>query len=106
MPQDGSTDADDKPSVIFAKVLAFVQHLNAARQVKKGDRVYIEGQLSTSIWRTADGEARIDVTIPGLQAERTGIGINRPPRDGRSIHSQAPIERREREMAFDDEIPF
>lgn len=104
--QDGSTDADGKPGVTFAKVLAFSQHVNAARQVKKGDRVYVEGQLSASIWRTNDGEAKLDLTIKAFKLERTGIGKNRPPKDGQRIDSQAPLERRERAPEFSDEIPF
>jgi single-stranded DNA-binding protein len=106
MTQDGSTDADGKPITTFVKALAFGQHVNPARGIRKGDRVYVEGQLSASIWRTNDGEPRLDLTIKAFTLQKTGIGKNRPPRDGPRTDPQAPIERRERRPEFNDEIGF
>jgi single-stranded DNA-binding protein len=80
--------------------------VSAARQIKKGDRCYVEGQLSASIWKTNDGEARLDLTIKAFVLQKTAIGKSRPPRDGQRIDCQAPIERRERVPAFDDELGF
>ncbi len=36
MTHDGSIGEDGKPVATFVKVLAFSQHVNAARQIKKG----------------------------------------------------------------------
>jgi single-stranded DNA-binding protein len=88
MTQDGSTGEDGKPVTTFTKVLAFSQHVNAARQIKRGDRVYCEGQLSASIWKTNDGEPRLDLTIKAFKLERTGIGKNRPPREAATSSAQ------------------
>jgi single-stranded DNA-binding protein len=108
MTQDGSTDADGKPITTFVKALAFGQHVNTARGIRKGDRVYVEGQLSASIWRTNDGEPRLDLTIKAFTLQKTGIGKNRPPRDGPRGDPQAPIgpARRDRQPEFEDQIPF
>ena len=108
MTQDGSVGDDGKPVTTFIKVLCFGQHVNVARQVKRADRVYCEGALNASIWKTNDGEARLDLTLKAFKLERTGIGKNRPTRDGQRIDSQAPIERQERAPApaFNDEIGF
>lgn len=106
MTQDGSTGDDGKPVATFVRVLCFSQHVNAARQVKKGDRCYAEGQLSASIWRTNDGEPRLDLTVKAFVLQKTAIGKNRPPRDGQRIDHQAPIERRERAPEFNDELGF
>jgi single-stranded DNA-binding protein len=103
---DGTTDDHGRQVGTFVKVLAFQQHVNTARSIKKGDRLYAEGSLSASIWKTSDGEPRIDLTVRAFKLEKTGIGKNRPPRDGVAQNYQAPLERRERQAEFNDEIGF
>jgi single-stranded DNA-binding protein len=53
---DGTTDEHGCQVGTFVKVLAFEQHVNTAKPIKKGDCCYVEGQLSASIWKTSDGE--------------------------------------------------
>jgi single-stranded DNA-binding protein len=59
---DGTTDDQGRQVGTFVKVLAFQQHVNTARTIKRGDRCYIEGQFSASMWKTSDGESRLDLT--------------------------------------------
>jgi single-stranded DNA-binding protein len=103
---DGATDDQGRQVGQFVKILAFGQHVNAARTIKKGDRLYCEGQLSASIWKTNDGEPRLDLSIRAFKLEKTRIGKNRPPRDAVTNY-QTPIEpARQQQHGFDDAIPF
>jgi single-stranded DNA-binding protein len=90
MVQDGTTDADGKPVATFVKVLAFGAHVGIARNIRKGDRVYAEGGLSASIWKTNDGQPRFDLTLKAFVLQKTGIGKNRPPRGDASAEKPAP----------------
>jgi single-stranded DNA-binding protein len=105
MTHDGSIGEDGKPVATFVKALAFGAHVNTARLIRKGDRAYVEGQLSASIWRTNDGEPRLDLTIKAFKPEKTGIGKNRPPRDGPREY-QAPIDRGREPAPFNDDLGF
>jgi single-stranded DNA-binding protein len=105
MTHDGSTDADGKPVATFVKALAFGQHVNTARGIRKGDRIYVEGQLSASIWQTNDGQPRLDLTIKAFTLQKTGIGKNRPPRgDAGAPNYQRPIE--PERAPFNDDLGF
>lgn len=106
--QDGSTDDAGKQLTTYVKALAFGPHVATARTIKRSDRVYVEGRLSASIWKTADGEPRLDLSIRAFKLEKTGIGKNRPPRENSTTAGfQASQERSEAPApAFDDEIPF
>ena len=55
---DDSATADGKPNTVFVRIFAFGQHVDAARAIKRGDRVYVEGQL-----RSRSGRAM--TTRPG-----------------------------------------
>lgn len=63
------------------KIVAFGSRVNTARMIRKGDRCYVEGQLSAGIWKTNDGEARLDLSIRAFKLKRTGIGKGRPSRE-------------------------
>jgi single-stranded DNA-binding protein len=102
---DGTTDESGRQVGTFIKVLAFSQHVATARGIKKGDRVYAEGQLQAGIWTTPDNTPRIDLTLKAFKLEKTGIGKNRPPRNHQQADFNAPIER-ETSREFDDAIPF
>jgi single-stranded DNA-binding protein len=103
---DGSTDESGRQVGQLVKVLAFQQNVNTAGTIKKGDRCYAEGQLSASIWKTSDGEPRLDLTVKAFKLEKTGIGKNRPPRDGVGSNSYAPAEPSRQQHDFDDAVPF
>lgn len=102
---DGTTDDQGRQVAQFVKVLCFQAHVTTARTIKKGDRCHVEGQLSTSIWKTSDGEPRIDLTIKAFKMEKTGIGKNRPSREGVGSTTYAPAEPA-RQQDFDDAVPF
>ena len=102
MTQDGTTDADGKPVATFVKVLAFAAHVGMARDIRKGDRVYAEGSLSASIWKTNDGEPRLDLTIKAFVLQKTGIGKNRPAREATSASSAPPAKATPRDRAAGD----
>jgi single-stranded DNA-binding protein len=103
---DGTTDDQGRQVGTFVKVLAFQQHVNTATTIKKGDRLYTEGQLSASIWKTNDGEPRLDLTVKAFVLQKTGIGKNRPPREGVGSNSYAPPDASRQQHDFDDAVPF
>jgi single-stranded DNA-binding protein len=82
--QDDSATADGKPNTVFVRIFAFGQHVAAARAIKRGDRVYVEGQLQVSIWQSDDTVPRLNLTIKAFTVQKTGIGRNRPPRADRT----------------------
>jgi single-stranded DNA-binding protein len=101
---DGTTDDSGRQVGTFIKIFAFSQHVATARQIRKGDRVYAEGQLQAGIWQGNDGQPRLDLTLKAFVLQKTGIGKNRPPRDGQR-EFQAPVERRE-PVPFSDPLDF
>jgi single-stranded DNA-binding protein len=103
---DGGATADGKPNTVFVRIFAFGQHVDAARAIKRGDRVYIEGQLQVSIWQSDNNAPRLNLTIKAFTIQKTGIGKSRPPRPDRTSW-QAPIEKPRSEMPpFNDPIDF
>jgi single-stranded DNA-binding protein len=104
---DGTTDDQGRQSGTFVKILCFSQqHVATARGIKRGDRVYAEGQFSASIWRTNDGEARLDLSIRAFKFEKTAIGKNRSPRGDGNVTYQTPIDQPRPQHEFEDEVPF
>jgi single stranded DNA-binding protein len=58
-----------------------------AARTKKGDRIYVEGQLTMTQWNAADGEVRHGLNVAAWKCERVGnIGRNREKKE----HSEAP----------------
>jgi single-stranded DNA-binding protein len=89
--QDDNTAADGKPNTVFVRIFAFGQQVAAAWAIKRGDRVYVEGQLQVSIWQSDDNAPRLNLTIKAFAVQKTGIGRNHPPRVDRTAW-QAPID--------------
>ena len=83
-------------------MLAFGAQVGVARSIRKGDRAYVEGSLSASIWKTASGEPRLDLTIKAFKLERTGIGKSRPPRGETGPASSAASKAAARERPDGD----
>jgi single-strand DNA-binding protein len=102
--------------VIFAEGLAKV----AEQYVKKGGRLYVEGELRTRKWTDKDGIERYstEVVLQGfncsmkLQGGGAGAGGNRPPpNDGTGYStertaSRSPAASGGARADLDDEIPF
>jgi single-stranded DNA-binding protein len=103
--QDGAT-ADGKPNTIFVRIFAFGQHIDAARAIKRGDRVYVEGQLQVSIWQSNDNAPRLNLTIKAFTVQKTGIGKSRPPRRDRASWQASTGQSRSEMPPFNDPIDF
>jgi len=95
--------------VFFGKLAETVQHY-----LRKGSKVYVEGQLRTRKWQAQDGQDRYTTEIvvgkggtlqmldakPGSEPRAltsAGTDFQRPP---------APPQREVPPLEFDDEIPF
>lgn len=82
--------------VIFSEGIAGV----AEQYLKKGSKVYLEGQLQTRKWTDQSGAEKYstEVVLQGFNANLTMLGS---PGDGDKPHRAAPAA-----DALDDEIPF
>lgn len=91
--------------VIFNKNLAEV----AEKYLRKGSKVYVEGQLQTRKWTDKDGQEKYstEVVLQNFRGELTmldGRGGGEGGGGGRSGAGEAPASFQRDEM--DDEIPF
>jgi single-strand DNA-binding protein len=91
--------------VIFNENLAKV----AENYLRKGSKVYLEGQLQTRKWTDKDGAEKYstEVVLSRFRGELVlldsrGSGDNAPARASASSEAPASFERNE----MDDEIPF
>ena len=63
----------------WVSIAVFGKGAEAAGELKKGDRVYIEGGIKLDRWTGADGVERAGLSIAAWRCERTHlIGKNRP----------------------------
>ncbi len=91
------------------------------KYLKKGSKVYIEGQLQTRKWQDQSGQDRYstEVVLQGFNSQLTmldarGSGGGAEPSEGGDFGSSGPSSSRERRPAaagtkrddMDDEIPF
>lgn len=87
--------------VIFNEGLAKI----AEQYLKKGSKVYLEGQLQTRKWEDQSGTERYttEVVLQGFNAQLTMLDTRE-----RNTDPQAPLEPRGGSIAqeLDDEIPF
>jgi single-stranded DNA-binding protein len=98
-------------------VAVFGKAAETAAELKKGDRVYVEGTIKIDSWRGGDGVEKHGLSVASFKIEKTHqIGRNRPPK--RDEQKPAPVasgrERAERSdyrptggaAPFNDDIPF
>jgi single-strand DNA-binding protein len=93
----------------------------AEQYLKKGSKVYLEGQLQTRKWQDQSGQDRYstEVVLQGFNSQltmldRAGNGGSARSEDGDDFGSSGPTSARERKPAvaaagrgdMDDEIPF
>jgi len=87
----------------------------AEQYLKKGSKVYLEGQLQTRKWTDREGNERYttEVVLQGFNAQLTMLdsrGGGEGARAGNDFGSAGPMERPKAEESFaadlDDEIPF
>ncbi len=95
--------------VIFNEKLADV----ADKYLRKGSKIYIEGQLQTRKWTDQNGQERYttEVIIPRFRGELTMLDSSRGQANGDEVGSFGNSNNSAREAiasfeGIDDEIPF
>ncbi len=112
-----------KEKTEWHRVVIFNENLCriAEQYLKKGSKVFIEGQLQTRKWQDQSGQDRYstEVVLQGFNSQLTmldarGGGGGAEPSEGGDFGSSGPSSSRERRPAaagskrddMDDEIPF
>jgi single-stranded DNA-binding protein len=88
----------------FLKCIAFGSASDIAANLRKGQRCYLEGQLSLGIWQPPDGPPKLDLSVKCSKLEPTQIGRNKPKRNDGPAEYQRPLE--QERAPFNDEIGF
>jgi single-strand DNA-binding protein len=88
----------------WVSVAVFGKTAEAAGELKKGDRCYIEGTVKLDTWTGNDGIERHGLSVASFKCERTHqIGRNKPKRERSGLErpsmAQAGAE-------LNDAIPF
>jgi single-strand DNA-binding protein len=94
--------------VFFGKLAELVQ-----QYLRKGSKVYLEGQLRTRKWQAQDGQERyateVVVGLGGTLQMLDGRPADGPKGDSQPVQRPAPASPPAREVPpvdFDDDIPF
>ncbi len=74
------TDDNGKDVSQFVKIFAFKEDAPEIAKIKKGDRLYAEGNLAASIWESEKG-AKVDLTLKAFHIRKTQIGKDRAKRE-------------------------
>lgn len=101
-------------AVQWVSVAVFGKAAEAVADLKKADRIYIEGTIKLDSWRGNDGVERHGLSVAAFKCEPTHkIGRNRsegdrkPPADGRHKFATAkPAASSATDAEFDDPLPF
>jgi|SRR6516162_6826480 single-strand DNA-binding protein len=89
--------------VQWLSVAVFGKAAEAAAELKKRDRVYVEGTLKLDKWTGQDGVERYGLSVASFKCERTHqIGRNRPKRERDDNDSPQYTD----EPPLNDSIPF
>ena len=92
-------------AVQWVSVAVFGKAAEAAANLKKGDRVYVEGSIKIDSWKGSDGTERHGLNVTAFKCEPThqiGRGRSRPKRERETPKPQLSAQG----AAFDDAIPF
>lgn len=120
------TSGERRERTEWHRVVIFNEGLSriAEQYLKKGSKVYLEGQLQTRKWQDQSGQDRYstEVVLQGFNSQLTmldragggGTASAEPSDSGAEFGASGPSAPREREPAlagakrdeFDDEIPF
>ncbi len=93
-------------AVQWVGVAVFGKAAETAAELKKSDRVYIEGTIKLDLWRGNDGAERHGLSVAAFKCEQTHrIGRNKPRREGRKRVRDFALPAPQG-AAFDDAIPF
>jgi single-stranded DNA-binding protein len=94
-------------TVQWLSVAAFGKAAEAAAELKKADRVYVEGTIKLDTWRGNDGVERHGLSVAAFKVERTHrIGRNKPKHTDKSKPTAEPVRDSADERELDDAIPF
>lgn len=93
-------------AVQWVQVAVFGKAAEAAANLKKSDRCYIEGTIKLDTWTGSDGAERHGLSVAAFKCEPTHrIGRNKPDRKKeREVKFPPPAASSGAEL--DDEIPF
>jgi single-strand DNA-binding protein len=100
----------------WVSVAVFGKAIEAAAELRKGDRCYIEGAIKLESWRGQDGVERHGLSVAAFKCDRTHqIGRHRPKRerdDSGGVSAAGGTAKRSSAGATagdsdpDDQIPF
>ena len=97
-------------AVQWVSVAVFGKAAEAAADLKKADRCYIEGTIKLNSWRGNDGAERHSLSVAAFRCEPTHkIGRNRPKRKDANGEVGRPLQLAaapDTSAALDDDIPF
>jgi single-stranded DNA-binding protein len=86
-------------------VAVFGKAVEAAAELRKGDRIYVEGTIKLDSWRGNDGAERHGLSVASFKVERThNIGRNRPKRERDDSRDDSP--QHADEPPLHESIPF
>jgi single-strand DNA-binding protein len=89
--------------VQWISVAVFGRVAEAAAELKKGDRVYVEGSIRMDSWTGNDGVERHGLAVAAFRIDQTHrIGRNKPKRERTDGDRPAPHQA----DPLDDSIPF
>ena len=105
------TSDDGKDVGQWLRVACFGETAKAiASRAKKGDRVYVEGNLTMTQWNDAQGEVRHGLNVAAWKVERVAsIGKSRERKPGAyqaNGEGQPKQNGRPQHRDFDDELSF
>jgi single-strand DNA-binding protein len=92
-------------TVQWVSVAVFGKTAENAANLKKGDRVYVEGSIKLDEWTGQDGVERHGLSVAAFKCEKThNIGRSKPkrPRDDKQDDNETATTASQ----FDDNIPF
>jgi single-stranded DNA-binding protein len=93
-------------AVQWISVAVFGKAAEGAADLKKADRVYVEGTIRLNSWHGNDGAERYGLSVAAFKCERTHqIGRNKPTPKRRRDDDSPPFAAAQ-SAAFDDAIPF
>ena len=97
-------------AVQWVQVAVFGKAAETAGNLKKADRVYIEGSIKLDTWRGNDGAERHGLSVGAFKCEPTHkIGRNKPKRKDANGEVGRPLQlaaAADTSAALDDDIPF
>ena len=88
----------------WVSVAVFGKAAEAAAELKKGDRCYIEGAIAINSWRGGDGVERHGLSVAAFKCEHThriGRSREKPKRGNAAV----AVSVAGAAISFDDEIP-